>query len=64
MPVLLLHAEADPMVPIEEAELLRQAYGDRARLERLPGAHHANGFVHAPAQHAQALSELLARLPR
>jgi alpha-beta hydrolase superfamily lysophospholipase len=64
MPVLLLHAEADPMVPIEEAELLKQAYGDRARLERLPGAHHANGFVHAPAQHAQALSELLARLPR
>lgn len=62
VPVLLLHAEQDPLIPVTEAERLKMAYGDRAQLVRLPGAHHANGFSYAPQQHTQALDGLLSRI--
>jgi dipeptidyl aminopeptidase/acylaminoacyl peptidase len=40
-PLLIVHAVNDPMVPVEQAHLLHDASGGRARLELHPDANHA-----------------------
>ncbi len=58
VPWLLVHGDADTSVPVEEAELLAQAAGNRSTLERytVPGANHTFGAVH-PYQGAPAVLE-------
>jgi uncharacterized protein len=41
VPLLIVHAEADSIVPLEQARLLYAATGGRARLEVHPDANHA-----------------------
>ena len=40
-PLLIVHAESDSVVPVEQAHLLHDASGGRARLEIHPDANHA-----------------------
>ena len=40
-PLLIVHADSDPVVPVEQAHLLHDASGGRARLEIHPEANHA-----------------------
>ncbi|MPZ92843.1 MAG: alpha/beta fold hydrolase [Actinobacteria bacterium] len=40
-PLLIVHAANDPIVPVEQAHLLHDASGGRARLELHPDANHA-----------------------
>ena len=40
-PLLIVHAEADEVVPVEQAHLLSAASGGRARLQLHPSANHA-----------------------
>jgi dipeptidyl aminopeptidase/acylaminoacyl peptidase len=39
-PWLILHGELDEVIPVSDARALREASGDRARLEVVPGADH------------------------
>jgi pimeloyl-ACP methyl ester carboxylesterase len=55
LPVLVLHAAGDPLVPFGEAELLREAYGGRATLVRLEGNAHAGGVIFDAERYAEAL---------
>lgn len=41
LPLLIVHAEHDPLVPVEQAHLLHEASGGRAKLELHPDANHA-----------------------
>jgi dienelactone hydrolase len=40
-PLLIAHAKADEVVPVEQAQLLHEAGGGRARIELHPDANHA-----------------------
>jgi len=58
-PWLILHGEADPVVPLADARLLHQASGGRAELEVLPGGDHQ---LVAPAHLARVLARTAAFL--
>jgi len=45
-PVLVIHAEGDPFVPVDDAQVLAAAAG--AELWVTPGEHHLASFRHAP----------------
>ena len=63
IPVLLLHARGDPLIPFDQARELLRAYGSRAELQAFDGRHHARGFAREPEAYFRALAELVARLP-
>jgi len=47
-PVLLIHGEEDPIIPVEHAVRLKEAAGDGAKLWLLPGRQHTEGVRLAP----------------
>jgi uncharacterized protein len=55
-PLLLIHGEADRLVPVENARLLAERHGDAA-VRIVPGADHARSFFADP----EAYGELVAR---
>jgi uncharacterized protein len=63
-PLLVIHAIGDPLVPYADGEAIAAAYGERAELLSLPGAHHPNGHIVAPRQYDAALLRLAARAAR
>jgi len=58
VPVLILHARGDPLIPFDQGLALMRAYGHRATLVALDGRHHANGHVYERERYDAALSEL------
>ncbi|MFT3768151.1 MAG: alpha/beta fold hydrolase [Minicystis sp.] len=62
LPVLILHAREDPVVPFSEAEALVRIYGPRATLVAFDGAHHAGGFVFDGRRHQAAVEAFAAKV--
>jgi hypothetical protein len=60
-PIMVIHAVGDPLVPYEEGKAVAAAYGARAELVTLPGAHHPNGHLFAPELYREALERLASR---
>jgi len=61
-PVLILHAEDDPVIAPSQGAKLAAAYGTRAHRVVLPGRGHGTGFAHAPGAHGAAIREFAASL--
>ncbi|MHB1327337.1 MAG: prolyl oligopeptidase family serine peptidase, partial [Gemmatimonadales bacterium] len=66
VPWLLVHGDADTSVPIEEADLLAEAAGNRSTLQRftVPGANHTFGAVHPYIGAPAALEQVFDRTVR
>jgi dipeptidyl aminopeptidase/acylaminoacyl peptidase len=47
-PILLIHGEEDPIIPVEHAVRLKEAAGEGAKLWLLPGRQHTEGIRLAP----------------
>jgi fermentation-respiration switch protein FrsA (DUF1100 family) len=62
-PLLIIHGEADTVIPVSHARLLYEAAGEPKRLWLFPGAEHCGGyFVHRPAYAARVTSFFAAHL--
>lgn len=61
LPILILHARGDPLVPFTEAEALARLY-PHATLVPLDGDYHASGFVFASERYEAALTGFVAKL--
>jgi alpha-beta hydrolase superfamily lysophospholipase len=62
-PTLLIHAENDQIIPIEDAEILFEASGDPSKeLVRVPGAGHNDIQLAAGERYFKAIEKLLARI--
>ena len=62
MPVLLMHAREDPLIPSSESLRLEEAYGPRARLVLFETRGHAVHFVYENHEHRQALLDWISTL--
>lgn len=51
-PTLVVHGEADTIIPMRHGEALARAVGERARFAAIPGAGH-NDLLAAPAAWSQ-----------
>ncbi|MFO8070234.1 MAG: alpha/beta hydrolase [Polyangia bacterium] len=65
IPTLVMHAEQDRIIPVEDGELLRDSAGDpQAGFLRVPGAGHNDIMLVASERYFSALAELLKRAAR
>lgn len=68
LPTLLIHGDADPIVPVELADVLADARPELVTYLRVPGAGHVRAWNHDPAGYETTLraflSRALARPPR
>ena len=63
LPTLIIHAELDQIIPIQDAELLHEACRDPGKVFfRVPGAGHNDIQFRAAAAYFERISELLARV--
>jgi len=61
-PVLLVHGEADRLIPVDHARRLLAAAGDGAELWTVPGAAHARSIRTAPGAYAHHLDAFVERV--
>lgn len=63
VPVLLIHGEADPIVPCAMVQELRSACAAPTMLLTVPGAGHGSSIFTDPARYAAAVDEFCRSLP-
>lgn len=61
LPTLLVHGDADPVVPIERADVLADARPELVTYLRVAGAGHVRSWNHDPASYEAALRAFLTR---
>ncbi|MFM7322807.1 MAG: alpha/beta hydrolase [Armatimonadota bacterium] len=61
-PVLLVHGEADRLIPVEHAHRLHRAGGDSVELWTVPGAAHARSIRTSPSEYARHLDAFVDRV--
>ena len=57
LPVLIIHGDADSFVPVQMSRDLKEAGGDRVRLEIFPGADHGMSFLADEARYEALLRD-------
>lgn len=61
IPLLVIHGEADALVPVDHGHRLAAAYGPHAETLFVPGAEHANSYNVDPATYLARLSDFFDR---
>lgn len=61
-PVLVLHGDADDVVPVWTSEAFAEARPDLVTLEVFPGADHVTSWNHAPIRYGRVVRRFLSRI--
>jgi pimeloyl-ACP methyl ester carboxylesterase len=61
VPLLIIHGEADTLVPVAHARRLAAAYGQRAETFLVPGAEHVGAFKAGTVEYLQRLDDFFHR---
>jgi pimeloyl-ACP methyl ester carboxylesterase len=60
-PLLLIHGEADSIVPVRQARLIARAAGPQCRAVLVPGVEHVEAYRHDPAGYVAAVDRFFRR---